>query len=135
MKTIFVNKENSKMSEPRKVFLNLLQRLDLKSSDEHVAFRSLSIYYTQENIRKQYKNNKLKIIAPTWNDEFEFQDGSYSVSDLQDYTECIIKEHETLTAILPIHVYISRIDNRLVFQIIKDGYKPETIKLFGSTKN
>ena len=45
MKTIFVNKENNKMSEPHKVFLNLLQRLDLKSSDKH-ASRSLSIYYT-----------------------------------------------------------------------------------------
>ena len=48
-----------------------------------------------KNIRKQYKSNKLKIIAPTWNDEFELQDGSYSVSDIQDYIEFIIKKHET----------------------------------------
>ena len=40
----------------------------------------------------QYKNNKLKIIAPIWNDEFEFPDGSYSVSDIQDYIEYIIKK-------------------------------------------
>ena len=45
--------------------------------------------------KKQYKNNKLKIMAPTWNDEFEFGDGSYSVSDIQDYIECSIKKHET----------------------------------------
>ena len=81
---------------------------------------------------------KLKIIAPTWNDQFELADGSYSVSDIQDYIEFITKKHETLTAIPPIHVYINRINNRLVFKI-KDGYKlelqtPETIKLFGSTK-
>ena len=75
-----------------------------------------------KNIAKQYKSNKLKIIAPTWNDEFEFElpDASYSVSDIQDYIEYIIKKLETLTTSLPIHVYISRINNRLVFRI-KDG--------------
>ena len=65
-------------------------------------------------------------------------DGSYSVSDIQDYIEHIIRKYETLTTIPPIHVYINRINNRLVFKI-KDGYKlelqtPETMKLFGSTK-
>ena len=97
-----------------------------------------SIYYTWKNIRKQYKNNKLKIIAPTWSDEFELPDGSYSVSDIQDYIEFIIKKHETLTTIPPIHVYVNRINSGLVFKI-KDGYNlelqtPETIKLFGNTK-
>ena len=66
-----------------------------------------------KNIRKQYKNNKLKIIAPTWNDEFQLLGGSYSVSDIQDYIEYIIKKHETLTTILPIHVYNNRINKRL----------------------
>ena len=114
------------------------QRVDLRSSDKHVALQNLSIYYTLENIRKQYKNNKLKIIAPTWNDEFELLDGFYSVSNIQDYMEFIIKKLETLTTIPLIHTYINRINNRLVFNI-KDGYKlelqtPETMKLFGSTK-
>ena len=66
------------------------------------------------------------------------QDGSYAVSDIQDYIDYIIKKHETLIAILPIHVYINRINNRLVFKM-KDGYKLEiktleTMRLFGSTK-
>ena len=52
------------------------------------------------NIIKQYKNNKRKIIAPTWNDDFELSDGSYSLSDIQDYIEYIIKKHETLTQFL-----------------------------------
>ena len=43
---------------------------------------------------QQYERNKLKIIAPEWNDEFELPDGFYSVSDIQDYIECIIKKHE-----------------------------------------
>ena len=78
------------------------------------------------------------MIAPTWNDAFELQDGLYSASDVQDYIEYILKKHETLTKIPPIHVYINGFNNRLVFKL-KDGYKvelqmPETMKLFGSTK-
>ena len=81
------------------------------------------------------KNNKLKIIAPTWN-KFELPDGSYSVSDIQDYIEHIIKKHETLTINPPIHIYTNRINNRLVLKV-NHGYNlelktPKTI--FGSTK-
>ena len=47
--------------------------------------------YMWKNIRTQYKNSKFKIIAPTWNDEFELPDGSYSASDIQDHIEYIIK--------------------------------------------
>ena len=135
MEVIFMNTENSKTNEPHKFVLNLSQRLDLRSSDKHVALQKLSIYYTWKNVRKKYKNNKLKIIAPTWNDELEFPDGSYSVSDIEDWIKFIIKKHGTLTTIPPIHVYINRINNRLVFKI-KDGYNLElqTLKLFGSTK-
>ena len=75
----------------------------------------------KKNIRKQCKNNKIETIAPTWNDEFELADGSFSVSDIQDYTEYIIKKHKILTAIPPIHIYVNRINNRLVFKT-KDGY-------------
>ena len=71
METTFMNTENSKTNEPHKFVLNVTQRLDLWSSDKHVALQNLSIYYTLKNIRKQHKNNKLKIIAPTWNDELE----------------------------------------------------------------
>ena len=60
------------------------------------------------------------------------------MSDIQNYIEYFIKKHETLTTIPPIHVYINRINNRLVFKV-KHGYKlelqtPETMMIFGSTK-
>ena len=60
------------------------------------------------------------------------------MSNIQDCIEYIIKKHETLTEIPPIHVYINRINNRLVFKI-KDGKKiqlqtSKTMKLFGRTK-
>ena len=103
-----------------------------------MALQKLSIYYTWKNIRQQYKNNDLKIIAPTWNYEFELPDGSYTVSDIQDYIKYIIKKHETLPTVIPIHIYINTIINRLLFKI-KDRYKleletPETMKLFDNTK-
>ena len=63
-------------------------------------------------MKKKYKNNELKIIAPTWNNESELPDVPYSVSDIQDYIEHIIKKHETLTEIPPIHLYINRINKR-----------------------
>ena len=94
------------------------QRLHLKNSNKHVALQNLSIYYTWKNIKKQYKNNKLKIIAPTWNDVFELPDGCCSVSDIHGYIEYIIfKKKETLTGVPPIDVYINRTNNRLVFKI------------------
>ena len=86
------------------------------------TLQNVCIYYTFKNIRKQYKTNKPKIIALTWNNDFELPDGSYYVSDTQDYIECIIKDHETLTTVPPIHLYINRINNKLVFKI-KNEYK------------
>ena len=63
-----MNTENNKTNEPQKFVLSLPQGVDLRSSNKHVALTNLSIYYTWKNIRQQYKNNKLKVIVPTWND-------------------------------------------------------------------
>ena len=80
-----MNTEISKTNEPNQFILNLSQRLDLKGVVKCTALQNLSLYYTRKNRRKQYKNNKLKVIAPTLNDEFEFPNGSYCVSDILDY--------------------------------------------------
>ena len=65
METIFINTENSKTNQLHKFPLNLSQKLDLRSSDKHVALQNLSFYYTWKNISKQYENNSLKIIPST----------------------------------------------------------------------
>ena len=132
-----MNTENSKTIDPHKFVLNLSQRLDLKMQIKILLFY-LSIYYTWKSIKKQYKNKKLKIIAPTWNYESELPDDFYSVSNIQVYIRYIIKKHETLSTIPPIRVYINTINNRLVLKI-RDGYKlelqtPETNKLFYCAK-
>ena len=82
MDTIFMNSENSKTSKPHVLILKLTNKLDLRIG-EKIALSNLSIYYTWKNIKSSYNNNKFKISAPTWNDEFELPDGSYSVSDIQ----------------------------------------------------
>ena len=99
---------------------------------------NLSIYCTSKNNKSEYNNYKFKISAPTWNDTFDLLDGSYSVSDIQDYFEFIIRKHETLTENPPIKTYLNKIKNRIAFKI-KIGYKLEllsleTMRLLGSEK-
>ena len=99
---------------------------------------NLSIYYAWKNIKSAYNNNKFKISAPTWNEEFDLPDGSYSISDIQDYFEFIIKKDETLTENPSIQIYPNKIIKRIVFEVKTDNklelLSPETMKLFGSTK-
>ena len=138
METIFINTENSKTSEPHKFRVNLTSKLNLKNPNKSIALANLSIYYTCKNIKSEYNNNKFKISAPTWNETLDLPDGSYSVSEIQDYFQFIIKKHENLTENLPIKIYPNTIKNRIIFKI-KSGYKlelltPETMNLLGSTK-
>ena len=78
MDIIFRNFEKSKTSDPYRLLLNLSDKINLKRSDKYVALSNLSIYYAWKNIKKSYKNNKLKISCPTWNNQFELPNGSYS---------------------------------------------------------
>ena len=87
-----MNSENSRISEYHVLLLKLVDKLDLRSDQKSVALSNLSIYYTWKNIKSSYKNNKFEISAPTWSDEFELPDGSYSIPDIQDYTEYILKK-------------------------------------------
>ena len=82
MDTIFMNSENSRTSEYHVLVLKLADKLDLRRGQKSVALSNLSIYYTWKNIKSSYKNNKFKISPPTWSDEFELPDGSYSISDI-----------------------------------------------------
>ena len=104
--------DNSKTNAPHRFNLDLADKLNLKSPNKNIALLNLSIYYTWKNIKSEYSKNKFKISASTWNETFDLPDGSYTIDDIQDYFEFIIK----------------------------NGYKvelltPETMKLFGSTKN
>ena len=84
MDTIFMNSENIKTPKPHVLTLKLTNKLDLRLGEKVIALSNLSNYYIWKNIKRSYNNNKFKISAPTWNNEFELPDGSYSVSDIQD---------------------------------------------------
>ena len=84
-----MNSENSKTPKPHVLILKLANKLDSRFGEKVIALSDLSIYCEWKNIESSYNNNKFKISAPTWNDEFELPDGSYSISDIQDYFEYI----------------------------------------------
>ena len=138
MEKIFMNTENSKRNESNKFIYQLTDKLKLKNPNQNIGIVNLSIYELWTNIKSAYNNNKFKILVPTWNDEFHLPDGSYSISDIQDNFEYVIKNNETTTENPPVQIYVNKIQNRIVFRI-KTGYKlellsPEIIKLLGSAK-
>ena len=137
METFFMNTKNSKTKEPNRFKYDLMDKLDLKNPNKNMALGSLSIYYTLKNVKSTYNNNKFKMSALTWNETFDLPDGSYNISEIQDYIECIIKKHEAIGENAPVLIYTNTITNRIVFKI-KTGYKlellsKETMKLLGST--
>ena len=98
-----MNTLNSKTSASNKFIYQFTDKLNLKDPNKYVALANLSIYYTRKNIKSEYDNNKFKISAPTWNDEFSLPDGFYSVSDIQDYFEYVIKKHESIADNPPVY--------------------------------
>ena len=119
--------------------LKLTSKLDLRLGEKVIALSNLSIYYLWRNIKTSYSNNKFKISVPTWNDEFELPDGSYSVSDIQDYFKYILKKHGENTNKPSVQIYVNKIENIITFKI-KNGYSielltPETMKLLANTKD
>ena len=134
METFFMNTKNSKTNESHRFKYDLIDKLDLKNTNKNMALGFLSIYYTWKNVKSTYNSNKFKISAPT----FDLPDGSYNISEIQNYIEYIIKKHETIGENAPTLIYANTINNRIVFEI-KTGYKlevlsKETMKLLGSTK-
>ena len=79
MQAIFINAENSKTSEPHRFKLDLIDKRNLKNPNKNMTLANLSIYYTRENIKSEYNNNKFKVLTPTWNEAFDLPDGSYSI--------------------------------------------------------
>ena len=66
-------------------------------------------------------------------------DGSYSVSNIQDYFEYILKKHGENIDSPSVKIYVNKIESKITFTI-KNRYSfelltPETLKLLRSTKN
>ena len=139
MDNIFMNCANVKLSDPRRLLVNSSDKINLKRKDKYVALSNPSIHYTWKNIKKSHKIKEFKTSAPTWSKEFELPDGSYSVLDIQNFFQYIIKRHETVTVNPSITIYVNKTENRITFKM-KPGYylerlTPKKIKLLGSTKS
>ena len=117
MDSIFMNSENSKSSESHVLKLKLTDKLDLRLDKKVVAISNLTIYYKWKNIKDTYDNNKYKVSAPTWNEEFKLPDGSYSVSDIQDYLEYIMKKHGEDIDKPSVMIYVNKIENRVTLKL------------------
>ena len=97
-----MNTENSNTNEPHRFKLDLTDphrfksdltdKLNRKNPNKNMALANLSIYYIWRNIKSEYNNNKFKVFTPTWNEAFDLPDGSYSISDIQDFFGFIIKK-------------------------------------------
>ena len=109
MDTIFINNENGRTSEYHVLLLNLTNKIDLRS-EKTVALSNPSIYYTWKNIKSSCNNNKFKISVPTWSEEF-------SIPDIQDYFEYILKKHSESVDNPSIRIYVNKIQNRIMFKI------------------
>ena len=139
MDTIFMNSENSRTPEYNFLVLKLTDKLDLRKVQKSVALSDFCISYTWKNIKSSYNNEKFKISAPTWSDKFELPDGSYLITNIQDYVEYIIKKHNKNVDNPSIRIYVTKIENRITFKIKNRYYlgvlTPETTKLLGSTES
>ena len=139
MDTIFMNSKKRKNSESHVLILKLTNKLDLRIGENVIALSNQIIYYTWKSIKSSYNNNEFKIFAPTWNDEFESPDGSYSVSGIQDYFEYILESHGENTGEPSVQKYVNKMGNRITFKIKKryslEFLTPEIMKLLGSTEN
>ena len=105
----------------------------MKDPKKNMALANLSIYYTWKNMKSEYRNNKFKISAPTWNDAWWFLFNFWHSRLLWIYYQNTLN----LTENPPVQIYMNRTKNRIVFKITT-GYKleiltPETMKLLGST--
>ena len=138
MEKIFMNTLNNRTNESNRFIYQFADKLNLKNPNKNIAFANLSIYCTWRNIKFEYNNNKFKIHAPTWNDEFNLPDGSYNIEQIQDYFKYIIEKHETIADNPSVQIYVNKMKNRIVFKI-KTGYKlelltEETMQLLGIQK-
>ena len=95
METIFMNTKNSKTTESNRFRLYFTGKLDLRGN-RTIALANLSIHYTWQNIKEEYKNNKFKLSGPTWDETVDLFDGSYTVANIQDYFLWVIKKQETV---------------------------------------
>ena len=132
MGTLFINSKNKKKFVPCRLLLNLKDKINLERSD-YVSLLCVEKY------KKIIKNKKFEISAPTWNENFNLPNRSYSVSDIQEYFEYIIKKNDKVTENHPTRIYENITEIRITFRIKTGNYLEfltrKTMQLLRSTKS
>ena len=105
-----MNTKNSKTNESNRFRLFVTDFRGNKT----IVLTNLSRQYTEQNVKSEYKNNKFKMTATTWDETLDLSDRSYSIADIQGYFEFIIKKHETIST-----------DKNSPILIIQTKYKKE----------
>ena len=130
-----MNSENSETSDPHRLLLNFTDKTDKRRQINILLYQILAFFIHG----KILKNHIFKTWSPTWHEEFELPDGSYCISDVQDYFEYIFKKHGKKTVNPSIKIYIYKIEHRITFKINTGYYLKlstrEPMKLLVSTKN
>ena len=88
-----MNSENSKTPNAHKLKLHLTDRIDLQRGGDCVVLSDFSVHFTWKSMKSFYRNNRFKISRTSWYEEFELSDGSYFLSDNQDFFKYIIRKH------------------------------------------
>ena len=88
-----MNSENREIPKPHVFILKFTNKWDWTIRKKVIASSNQRIYYTWKNIKSPNHNNKLKRSAPRSDGEFDLPDGSYFVSDIQDYLGYNLKKH------------------------------------------
>ena len=95
MSNIFMSTENSKTSDSNRFRLYFTDKINLRRNKK-IVLSDLSIHYTWYNIKEQYNNNKFRLSGPTWYEDVTIPDGSYELSQIQNYfLDEVIKKHES----------------------------------------
>ena len=87
-----------------------------------MLYQILAFITRGKKIKSSYNNNKSKISTPTWDKKFELPDGSYYVSNIQDYFEYIFKKDGENIDKPSVQIYVNKIENRVTFKI-KNEYE------------
>ena len=134
-----MNSDNSRNSEYHILVLKLTNKLDQRRGQKNVTLSNLSIYYPRKNIKNSCNNNRFKISALTWSEEFKLPDGSYSVFDIQQYFKYISNKHGENVDNPSIKIFLNKTENRITFKIKIRYYlkllTSETMKLPESTES
>ena len=124
MNTILTNSRNSETSYPQRLFINITDKINIKSIDKPAPLSNFikDFYKERKTINISNKSNKFWMPALAWNGESQLPDGSYSLSSIWDYLEYILKKHGGNIDNPSIHLYVNKVENRNKYGLQTEYY-------------